>query len=272
MRWATERTLEQVHTALAHPLGIVLAGLDRGVGGRGELVPQLVVLDPVDGTAIHRLAPQSRHGVTWMSADPFGSLVCATAEGVELIDLVAGRRRWTNVAYDAMETPAGWLAEGSAIIESRASSLHAIDLDDGIMSEPFATAIRGNWEKDSLEHVRVEDDELIAHYRDRVLRYSIDGAILGADIISDTRDYRWLLPADARQVLVSQYDTRQVKVEGEPGRRTQRRYRVYVLSPNCKLEADMMELPPMNKRLREASLVDGWLLLSTDNETVALPL
>ena len=54
-RWAEKRTLEQVHLAIAHPFGLVLAGMDRRIGASvtggdaSDLEPRIVVLDPRTG-------------------------------------------------------------------------------------------------------------------------------------------------------------------------------------------------------------------------------
>ena len=92
--------------------------------------------------------------------------------------------------------------------------------------------------------------------------------MLGADIISDPRDYKWLLPASDRLLLVSRLRSEQI--QGEEGRQTQHTYRLYSLSQNCKLLGEGFQLPSLPQRLERAAVVDGWLLLSTSSSTLAV--
>ena len=207
-----------------------------------------------------------------MQADNLGSLLCASAEGIESIDVLSGRRRWTNISYEAMETRRAWPLGSHLLVENRTSSLATIAIDDGEMSEPFRAAARGEWDLLSLADVYVADDAIFAHYRQRIIRFDSKGHVLGADVVSDKRNYRWLLPADDGLIVISQHDSRQVAVENRAGRRTQWTYRLYIMSENLRLIGEAIELPPLTRRLREAALIDGLLLLSTDAETLALPM
>jgi len=273
--WAQDRTLEEVHLAIAHEFGLVLAGRDREFGAAAEpdgLQPRIVVLDPMTGALLHRLRPQGRSGVIWMAADPLGSLLCATAGGIEQIDLLAGRRRWTTIAFDTMDTRRATLAAGFAIMESATTSLLALRLEDGLIFGPFQTAGRGDWDPLSLEEVHLDGNSVIARYRQRVIRYDAEGNVLGADVILGNRDYRKLLLADGRLIVISQHDSRQVQMDAGAVRQTQRTYRIYILSENGKLEGEMIQPPPFTRRLRDAAVIDGWLLLSTDGQTLALAL
>ncbi len=268
--WSTPRTLGQVHEAIDSGFGIALVGMEEGPGADAP-TPRLVVLDSRTGRIVHRTAP-SRGGVLWVAADALGTLLCATRYELEAIDLLSGRRRWTNVAFDAIEARDGWSGLRDFIIESRGSNLHSVNAEDGRLSEPFDSAVRGNWERDALQDVVVTGDRILAHYRDRIVRYDLAGNVRGADIIAENRDFKWLLEGEDRLVVVSQHDTRQVPVDESGERQTQRTYHVYVLSDSCKLEGEIIALEPLKKRLDDAALMDGWLLLSTDAETWAVRL
>lgn len=267
--WTAPRTVDQVHDVLATDFGLALIGMNDVAGG-GDPIARIVVLDPRDGRVIHEIAPYSPSGVLWAKADALGTMLCATEKGLEAIDLFSGRRRWTNVAFDATEVRKGWAADDAFIIENRSSSLFTVDAEGGRLSQEFDTDIRGNWERDALQTVVVTGERILAHYRDRVVRYDRAGNVRGADIIAENRDFRWLLEGDDRLVVVSQHDTRQVPVDESGERETQWTYHVYVLSDSCKLEGEIVALEPLRKRLVDAALIDGWLLLSTDAETWAL--
>ena len=54
-------------------------------------------------------------------------------------------------------------------------------------------------------------------------------------------------------------------------RRTSHVYRIYRLTDSCALKGEPLELEPITQRLKDAALADGWLLLSFEGQTVAVP-
>ena len=116
----------------------------------------------------------------------------------------------------------------------------------------------------------VDGGRIFAHYGQRIIRFDLSGALLGADIVSDQRDYRWLLVAEDRLPLVSRLKREQVVLAGQAGRQTKHVYRLYSLSENCKLMGEAVQLPPLPERVRHASVIDGWLLLATPSSTLAV--
>ncbi len=268
------RSLAQVHLARLHAYGLVLSGLERpraGAGVDGGL-PSIVVLDPESGVMLRRVRPLGRAGVTWMSIGPLGSLVVATAEGIEMLDLLSGETLWSNVSYAATGTQRGWPLADHVIVEDRAKSLRAIRLADGAVSDPFEVPRRGEWDPLDLREVVVSRGRGFVRYRQRIVRFDITGAVRGADVISDDREFRWLLPADDRLILVSKLKTEQAVLPGESRWQTRHIYRIYALSDSCKLIDDQFELPPIRQPLESAALIDGWLLLSEQAQTLAIPL
>ncbi|MDY7108800.1 MAG: PQQ-binding-like beta-propeller repeat protein [Planctomycetota bacterium] len=272
--WTRDRTLEEVHLAAAHEFGLVLAGRARSIDAPGDgLIPRLIVLDPRRGAVLHRLRPQGRSGVRWMMTEPGGGLLCATADGIECIDLLRGRRRWTNIALDVMNAPRGWRAGGRVIIERETGGgLLALRLADGALDGRFDVSAAGDWDPMRLDALHLDGDAVIARYRQRLIRYDAEGRILGADAIVGRRDYRMLLLAEDRLIVISQSNSRQVLRGDGLGRETHRTYRIYVLSEDGRLEAEPAELPAFTERLDEAALLDGRLLLTAGGQTLALPL
>ncbi len=266
------RSLAQVHLARLHDFGLVLAGLESPRGGAGIEggLPAIVVLDPESGVMLRRMRPLGRSGVKWMSIGPLGSLVFATEEGIEMLDLLSGETLWSNVSYAATGTHRGWPLAEHVLVEDRAKKLRALRLADGTLSDPFEVPRRGEWDPLALREVVVSRGRGFARYRQRIVRFDVTGAVRGADVISDDREFRWLLPADDRLILVSKLQTKQVP--GETGWQTQHIYRIYSLSDSCKLIGDQIELPPLRQPLEASALIDGWLLLSGQARTLAIPL
>ena len=81
---------------------------------------------------------------------------------------------------------------------------------------------------------------------------------------------RWLLPAQDRLILINSRAAQSVAGE-QGGRRTQQWiYRIYALSENCRVIGEPRELLPLGDRIRHATAIDGWLLFSTQTETLAI--
>ncbi len=177
---------------------------------------------------------------------------------------------------DAIGTPRGWLAAGQLIIEcpvrpaDGVNPLRAVALADGAMSDPFEMPEHGEWDRLDLRQLLVDRDHVFARYGERIVRFGPGGNVLGADAVNTHRDYRWLLPAADRLLLVNRFKSEQVMVPGEARRQTQHTYRVYGLSQNCRLLGEGVELPALPERLETAAVIDGWLMLSTGTETLAV--
>jgi len=267
--------LRQVHLAASSDTALVLAGTQQAADGRAQ-VHRIIALDPRTGGTLCEITPLGGGRVRWMTTGPFGCLVYATNAGIEAIDLQTGRRWWSLVIPDAMETSRGWRGAGEIIVETAAgrpgdglNPLRALRLADGDLSLPFDMPQRGEWDRRDLRELLVGEGRVFARYGQRIVRFSRSGKVLGADVVSDNRDYMWLIPTDDRLLVVSRFRSEQVP--NEP-RRTQHVYRVYTLSENCRLMGEAVELPPMTERLQRVVAVDGWLVLSTAGGIVALPM
>lgn len=272
----TAAPLSQVQLARLTEPALVLSGVRDTPDG-----PSLVILlDPRTGRALREFATLSRGPVRWMSTPALGVLVYGTDAGVEAVEALSGRRLWALRGPDALATPRGWATAGQIVLagsEARpaegASVLRTVRLADGQVSEPFDLPERGEWDRMDLKDLLVVDDRIYAQFRERIVRLSPAGKVMGADVITDQpREYKWLLPASDRLVLVNRSRSEQVPIAGEAGRQTQHTYRVYSLSEDCRLMGEGYELTPLTERLDRAAAIDGWLLLSTDTQTVALPM
>jgi outer membrane protein assembly factor BamB len=279
-RWQRlgQRPLTEVHHAAVCDLALVLAGGRRTVGAR-EIEAAITVLDPATGEELTGSTPLSGAAVRWLAIGPLGTLAYGNAVGVEAIDLLSGRSVWSDESPEAAQTPRGRLAEGSVIVESAvgrpgegANPLRAFRLADGTRTELFDAPDRGEWDRLDLRELVISGGRIFARYGQRIVRYSGTGTVLGADVVSDPRDYKWVLPADDRMLLVSRYKSEQILVPAESRRQTQHIYRVYAMSENCRLVGDVVQLAPLKERLEAAAVIDNWLLLSTTSATLAVPL
>jgi outer membrane protein assembly factor BamB len=267
--WRHEPRLVQIHLAALHAYGLVLAGHEAG-GGEGGLSPVILIVDPETGATVHRITPLGGAAVKWIALDPLGGLVYGSTVGMELVDVLSGETLWSNIAYEALDTQQAWSLAEHLIIEDRSNELRALRLDEGTLSDPFDPPARGEWQPSDLRQLLIASGGCFARYQERIVRFDVSGAVRGADVITDDRDYRWLLPAGDRLVLVSKVTTAPAPVN-DARWRSQETYRIYSLSDSCKLLGEALELPLLTRR-ETAVLIDGWLLLSSQSDTVAIPL
>ena len=267
--WRHEPGLVQVHLAALNAYGLVLAGYEAR-GGQGGLSPVILIVDRETGATVHRITPMGGASVKWIALEPLGGLVYGSTAGMALVEVLSGATLWSNIAYAAVDTQQAWSLAEHLIIKDRANDLRALRLDEGTLSDPFDSPARGAFQPGDLRQLLVTGGGCLARYRDRIVLFDVAGAVRGADVITDDRDYRWLLPAGDRLVLVSRVTTAAVPAN-ETRRRRQETYRVYALSHSCKLLGEGVELPPLTRR-ETAVLIDGWLLLSSQSDTVAIPL
>jgi outer membrane protein assembly factor BamB len=270
-QWVLESTMEEVHHVALHPYALVLVGRDQQFEPRsGTLVPvpRIVVVDPATGRIVHQLHPQS--SVVWAQLDPLGTLLCASDLGLELIDVLAGRRRWMTMSYDAQDSRRGFAAGAHVIVETRASVLFAVDLADGRLSPPFDAAVRGDWDRGSLAAVTADRGRIFARYRDRIVRYDAAGNVLGADVIMDEpREYDALVVTDRGAIVVGSRGEGGLEEIGVPGARIGV---VWMLSDDCRVDAMHALGDGEDPVIRDVLAIDGWLLLSTAGETLAVAL
>ena len=272
-RWKAEPrlALDRVALVLLHDFALVLGG-SRLAAGEDDPVARLLLVDLATGRQLREITPVDGASVRWMAAGPLGGLLYGTGAGIEMLQLPSGRSLWSNLSVAAQGTRRGWLMRGSVIIQTQtdrrqgpSNPLRAIKLTNGILSDPFALPARRGWDPSLLNRIVLDDQRVFAMFGERIVRFDASGEVLGADSISDERDYKWLLPADDRLVLISRSESRQRR-----RRPTQHTYRVYSLSENCKLMGDAVELPPVSAPFDRAAVIDGWILLSSPSGTVAI--
>jgi outer membrane protein assembly factor BamB len=287
VQWVQRQALEKIYDAKLTDAAIVLAGMGRYVG-RGqtadaaEAQSRLVVLDPLTGKSLfetQQVDGLSRHaGAKWLVISRLGLIVYGTAEGLQAIDSFSGNVRWTNTSYPLVDTQRAWMLDQHVLVEDERGRLRTVDLHDGSVSEPFEVPPRGEWDQSSLREIHWLDGQLVALYSNRVLFFNpSSGAIVGSDAIApDDRNYRWLLPArdGERHTFFILINSRaeQVEVEGQQGMRNQHVYRIQPLSSNGKAQSDPFEVKLLLQPAQQVSLLNGWLILSTNMETIAIPM
>ena len=288
VRWTRKQTLEQVHVVTIRDGALVLAGMAREIAAAasrsvangaaraaGELSPRILILDPHSGQPLfdpeNVIRPAGRTGVKWLKISPTGLLVSCTVDGLEAFDLCTGDKRWSNSSYAVVNLQHGWMDE-RLIVEDQRSRLRTVNPREGTVSEPFEAPLHGEWDPLDLRDVMTVNGMVVAHYPQRVVVFDPDtGAVAGADVVTDERDYHWLVPAADRLVAISTR-SQQIPMGAQPGMRSQYVYRLYSMSHNGKVLGEPDGPVTFGDHVQQVLGLDGWLLLSTQSDTLAIPM
>jgi hypothetical protein len=262
----------RVYDALLTDEALVLAGAELPDGSGTGPSPIIRLIDPETGALLRQITPHAVAGIRWLEVGPYGQLVYATTAGIEAADLHAGEILWSNRAPEAQQTEQGWAHEEHVVVSDAARQLFGVRVLDGALTPPFSPPLDRDWLARDLRDVVFQEGRIYAHYAQRIVRYDVSGAILGADVIGDERDYRWLLPSRDRFLLLSGLKPVQGQGARRGGLSTRYVYQVYALSPNCRVLGEPRQLPSLYRPMRTAALLEGWLLASTDMTTIAIPM
>ncbi len=271
--WKLGVTMDQVHHVVLTNSALVLSGVNKSRSGRERNVATMLVLDPQTGRTMHSLPLVDNEPAAWIQIGPLGRAVYGSDAGIAAVDVLTGRPAWTNSAYDATDTMAGWLVGNTIVFQERSRQLRAADLDSGALTPPFDGPLRSDgWDPYELQDVVIVEDRIYALYPQRVVRYSTSGRIFGQDVVQGERDYRWLIPTSDRLFVISTSSS-QARAPDAAGRRLQYVYQIYQLSPNCKLLGESYKLPAHTVRIEFIRAVDGMLLLGlSDSITRLVPM
>ncbi|MHC4810757.1 MAG: hypothetical protein ACYTEV_10390, partial [Planctomycetota bacterium] len=122
------------------------------------------------------------------------------------------------------------------------------------------------------------DRDLLVLDRRRLMRVAPDGTMLGADAITEILEPRSRQAAavtdDGWIILLALIDRRDRDEFGRINRFGQvyQTYRLYVLSPDGRVQDDVVELPEMARQIVAMQVLGDRLLLGTQLETLVIPL
>jgi len=268
--WRKDHPLYAIHYAARHDLALVLAGVRSAADGATSGV--VALLDPASGDTLHELQPLHREPVQWITVTRLGMLVLGTPSAIEAFDLASGRRLWSNQSQQAGGFARAWSFGEHIFVADALSRLHAIDPATGTLSSPFEPAPSNREPTFELIGLHPSDDDIIAHYRQRIVRYRPDGVVVSQDAVVSQRDFTHAVPLANGQVLVISHVPR-VSGNDPLERRTARNSHVnwvYLLDKSCAI-AEQHMLPAERDYLQGVSVIDGWILLSQRQQTVAIP-
>jgi hypothetical protein len=265
--WSRRGLMDRVHGisvggGLVHVHG---SGVDR----RGEVVGRLVSLDPGPGRIVLDETVASGE-IRWAIPDGLGRIAIGTASMVQVLDpagaIVGGGDRWLRRRIGGEEIRLGWIADGNLVLVDDAASTIVWDVasgrvdaerwivpEDGVelLGRPLGTIDLG--------------DRRVLHLDARLVMHDSEGGLLGMDAMAvpGRRDWR-AVPVRGGLLLVTRITA------GIPGGTVHRIQRLDT-DAGLRLAGRPFEVAG-GRPYSDVRAVDGWLLLSTEVETHAVPM
>ncbi len=264
--WRKDHPLYVVHYAARHDLALVLAG--PRAGDERDPSGAIVLIDAEIGEILQQIEPIDGGEVHWMTVTDFGTLVFGSDRSIEAFDLVAGRRLWANTSRDAAGFTRVWSFDNHVYIADMTSRLHAIDLTTGELSLSFEPPPSADGPTFELIDLHASEDDVMAQYRERIVKYRPDGSFIAQDAVVGDRDFQHVIPLAGGGALAVSH-----VVSTDPAelrRRTAYSDRMYLLSSSCMI-LDDFEMPAERDPLIGVQVIDGWILLSQRQQTIAVP-
>ncbi len=265
--WSRRAIMDRVHgiTTAAGLVHVHGSGVDR----RGEVVGRVLSLDPGSGRIVlDETVPSGE--IRWAVPDAMGRLAVGTTSEIQVFDpigiLIGSGDRWRRRRPVSEEVRLGWVAGRDLVLVDDASSTVAWNIEDGRI-------VADRW---SVPEDRVEllgrplasldlGDRRVLHLDARVVMHDSEGGLLGVDAMGlpGRRDWR-ALPVDDGVLLVTRITA------GIPGGAVHRVQRLDT-EAGLRLSGRPFEIAG-GRSYADVRAVDGWLLLSTEVETHAVPM
>ncbi len=211
--------------------------------------------------------------VYWVQTGGTGTVLYGTETGVHALDLVSQDLLWRHEGYPAVGAVETVSARGIVLLETDGGDVFRIDPFSGRLSGPFIRPDSAAETRAEILGYVIEAGRILVLERQRLVIYDTDGELIGADAVRGERNYRELQRARGRTLIVSALPPLQQPDRGGRGGgwTTRHPHRIYTVADDGRLIDETLEIPPLPDPIRDSSLIDGWLLLSTDGRTYAVP-
>ena len=272
--WTCETGLEQLHELEPSPLGLLVSGQRRRAG---RPLPQYLLVDPDSGEVRSRLDVPEGFAAAWLRHDGLGTILAGSESGITAFDALTGGRRWVLRSPAARGTGEAWRRGSRVVVRDRVGELRSIDPIAGRLGPAFGDPGEPDALAGGLE-VLGHDRDLLVLDRGRLMRVDAEGTMLGTDAIAEIVEPRSRQAAavtdDGWIILLALFDRRDRDEFGRVNRFGQvyQTYRLYVLSPDGRVQDEVVEIPELARQIVAMQVLGDRLLLGTQLETLVIPL
>lgn len=307
--WRIARAIDQVYEVGWTDWGIAVAGRNPGAagtvgngGGNGAAAssddangrPIMLVVDPATGETLTRTDLGAGHDVVWLRLFETGEAVVGTHAGVLTYEgggaIAPPKRqasalpppaalRWQLDAIESHDSAGAWRIGDTlllAIASEISEAVVPIDLTKAtLLEDRFRPPPRLDNRRPELRSGGRFGDLALLQYRDRVVAFDLHGATVGEDAVADEeRDFGAALPANDTILVVSNGVPRQILMADGSGLRFEYSYMLYRLSASegCRLLGPGIRVRTVGQRAERWSVVDGFVIVSTNGGSLAVPL
>ena len=254
----------------------VAADMRDAASAATDLVPVVYVLDAATLEVRLRVEPTSGDDVRWAFATPIGEVFLGTSLGVE---------RWTTgvrgQAVPVLETRTSDcssasspnLLGGGIVVLDRNDQPLTVPLFDGPIS-PIEMPVVTAFGYASLRSMIPAAEGLLIHAENRMILRGHGGELLGTDLLAGDLNLVFALPAAPGVFVFNGLGGRQAVGAGLGNFRVDFPYVVQALSPagGLRMVGQPFEIRAQSQRADRAIIVDGWILMSSSQGTMAVAL
>jgi len=287
--WTARRMMDQVYEIGLADWGIAVGGQTEGQrqpGAAGDDgLPVLLVLDPASGAVLTRTELPEDDSIRWLRLLETGELIAGAKsavlalDGIGSADGTAAPMRWRNASIDVQESVGAWRL-GRCIVLATAVDMHdtivAIDLATAeIDPAAFRPPQRLDNRRSEIRAGGRQGSVGLVQFKDRILAFSLDGALIGEDAIAEVeRDFAVALPIADGVLVVSNGGSRQLPTADGSGMRFEATYLLYRLSidEGLRLLGQAVRVRTIGQRADRWQVIDGYVIVSTNAGALAVPM
>ncbi len=287
--WTAKRVLDQIFEVGVTDWALALGGqasgeIRPGAAGPSGL-PSVVALSPSNGTVLTRTTLSEGEDVRWLRILESGEVIVGVRSAVIALDALGrldGRSaplRWRKESLDVQDSLGAWRFGRSLVLAT------AADLTDTMVAIDLATATidlglyrppsRLDGRRSEIRAGGRQGEAGLVQFKDRLVAFSLNGEVIGEDAIAEEeRDFSLTLGVADGVIVVSNGVPRQMPMADGSGLRFEYSYVLYRLSlkDGLRLLGPGIRVRTVGQRAERWTVVDGFVIVSTNNGSLAVPL
>ena len=261
--------------------GVVVIGYSHDAAANDwlddELAPGDVILawfDAATGDVKSTEIPKQLGIPLWLRSNSLGDLIVGGSNGVALYREPGRLPEWMSLdrSLQAMRIREGVVLTPQALLVTDLQyDMHAIALESGQKIEPMDSPLSDP--RTGMPRLHASGDRVWMLYDKELQILDSRGRQLGSDAISRTQHHTFevMAPFADGLIVVDQMSSHSGRRRAAQMAGPSRPYRLQIMKPGGR-SVETIDLFDLNSRIRAARAVDGVMLLTTDEEVLAVQL